>query len=218
MSSRFAVTLVLALAAAGCHASVSPPPPSPAGSTLALHAEGGVLAHHPGYAGAADFGFEVSGCCGAAVYVAGTRLKGNDEPRKFEWDKGFDRDDPNDARVNEILEGGIELDGVVPDFGARELENRLRLRVRAGKAGTPPDRPELGRTGYSLSTVLLVRAFGATRPGVNDALPTLDAFAGYSRWNLGPERTSAGDLQYGWNGGAVVFGLRVGVDYGVDFE
>jgi hypothetical protein len=166
-----------------------------------------------GVATSADIGFEATGCCGAGLYVAGTKHAEDDAEEARVDDTKHGDDDADDPRVDEILEGGIEL-GVVPPI----WDQRLRLRLRGGKAGTPPKSPSVGRSGFTGSAALLFRLWSVPPPAVDEAAPTVDLFVGFSAWSFGRERTSAGPMGDSEQVNAALFGVRIGGEYGVDFR
>lgn len=202
---RIGHCVALVLVAVGC-ASLPIKPPAPA--TFGVHADAaGAYAFpqpRPGFIGAADAGFEMTHCCGLGMYMSFANFAVNGEDMDHErWARPATR----------ILDGGVEL-GVITPWP----DHRLRLRLRAGKAGTPPNRVTLGRSGYSAHAAALFRLWNPATPEVGQEAANVDLFAGYSGWGLGAERTSGGAMGDSQPVNAVLVGVRLGVDYGVDFE
>jgi len=197
--SRLMAILSLIAIAAGCGASQTHAP-----AMLVLHADLAPLAPDLGelgdlgYAASGAVGFEASGCCGAAAYLGYWKL----DPASVDADG-----------ADQILHGGIELEGVMP--GAQQF----RLRLRAGKAGTPPSTSELGREGFAGSAAIVYRVTDPVPPRSTEAALAFDLFVGYAVWGLGPERTSAGENDEDKdNGGAFMLGFSLGANYGLDLK
>lgn len=142
----------------------------------------------------ADVGFEATGCCGMGVYAARTGLGGTLA---------------HENRASQILEGGLEFSAMFSDW--------VRLRLRAGRAGTPPQLPLYGRKGETGSVALLAR-LPHPPPAIGEPAIAWDLFLGLSAWRFGRERTAGGPFDGSYTTGALLFGLRVGSEYGVAFE
>jgi hypothetical protein len=165
----------------------------------AAHAE---LAGGLGFRLAADVGFEATGCCGLALY-AGHTSRASDLAKE--------------ERATEVLDGGLEVN-LAPRIAI--IDDRLRFRVRGGKAGTPPYQASGARAGFAASAGVLVRLSDVQPPDVGHAAPAIDLLAEFNGWSLGREQTSAGPRQ-GSEGSvvaAIVFGVRVGLEYGIDLK
>jgi hypothetical protein len=200
--SRFALTLPL-LAACTVPSATAP-------DQLQGHAElvglPGSGAH--GSMGSADIGFGRAGCCDVGVYVADARLSGAKA---------------RDARVTEILQGGFQLGVTLPLW-----QQRLRLRGRFGRSGSPPESPLLGRSGFGTSAALTLRLWDVNAPDVNQFKPNVDLLLGWSTLALGNETASSGSLHDPVQNliqaplpltiNALMLGLRVGADFGLDLE
>ena len=210
---RFAT---LALLLNGCVPAYTPPKSS-APMLLAAHAEGsGQLWSDPKVSGGADIGFERTGCCSVGMYVSTSRLSNDAAKAAADPQRALDSEQSDDAkRALEVLDGGVELGVALPAF-----ENRFRLRARAGLSGTPPSRPYLGRSGFSTSVMFVTRFWEATAPAANKFSPDIDVLLGYSVVSLGREHTSAGRVTVddGYSDHALMLGLRLGADYGLDLE
>jgi hypothetical protein len=185
----------------------TPAPRAPAGppasGKFAVHAEVGGLAEPASGVGvrtAADVGFENTGCCGVGLYAGHTSRVGSSSRTE---------------KARELLDGGLELTIVLP-----ALQDRFRLRMRGGKSGTLPRTPSFGRSGFSASAGLQLRLWNIRRPAVGEGVGDFDLMVDYYGWTLGRERTTAGPRrgQEAISGGAIVFGLRLGVDYGIQLE
>jgi hypothetical protein len=151
---------------------------------------------------AADVGFEAAGCCGLGLYAAQTsRTTGQAKHDNAET----------------VIDGGLELN-LAPRIGS--LQDRLRMRLRAGKAGTPPYLESAGRSGFSASAGLIFRLWDTDPPPVNYASPDIDVLLEYYGWSLGKEQTSAGPREEGnkLSDGAILLGFRLGLDYGVELK
>ena len=182
----------------------------PAPATLAMHGEAsGLRGNDWGTSAGADVGFQAGNCCGAGAFITRTGWQSESDGK------------PTGAKnynATEILEGGVEIMAVIPGV----LANRFRLRIRGAKIGTPPSAPRFGRTGYSGSFALLFRLTRPELPTTGSAAPAVDVFAGGGIWGLGHEQSSAGSLNGQYDGpfrtAAVLLGLRLGVDYGIDLK
>lgn len=198
--------LAIVLMASGCGAAAARYP-GRAPAILGLRGDAGLLARklNLGYAAGASVGFEASGCCSIAAYGAYTKL--TTEARLRAGEPG------NEKYVDRILEGGVEVGAVAP-----WLQDHLRLRLRAGMAGTPPTTTTLGRRGFAGSLAVLYRLSSAMPPEVGEAAPELDAFLGGVVWMLESERDSAGEDDTAPSGGALMLGIRIGAGYGIDLQ
>ena len=202
MTARCALMALFAAGALGCTAGM-PAVASPASGSFVTHGDAGseLSSRGHGFVGTADLGFEATGCCGGALYVSDTNYAGAEAKHK---------------NAGDVLDGGLELSVVVP----RIVNDRLRLRVRAGKSGTPPSKLTLGRSGYSTSSVVLFRLTPPEAPALNAFSPSVDLFAGMATTWLDKERTTYGVDDSSGNLSRVMFlfGVRLGVGYGVDLR
>lgn len=188
----------------GCAGQSLPEPHSPATFGIDAEASGGPSTSTGGLSGQLSLGvgFEAAECCGLGVYVARTLIKHSDTHPS------------SDQLVNDITEGGVAITVVVPGTA-----NTLRLRLRGGLAGEPPPQlPSLGRTGYTGGGAISFRVLGANPPPTGQAGAAIDVFGGYSMWAFDRNRTSAGLSGPTFNTGALLFGVRIVTDYGVDFR
>ncbi|HEX6276810.1 MAG TPA: hypothetical protein VFZ53_27410 [Polyangiaceae bacterium] len=210
MSPRVLVVLGLLAGACGESLPSARSPASelaPASGRFTLHADAAALTESlefrdVGFRGTADVGFEATGCCGLALYAAHTsRTSPEAESESAET----------------LLDGGLEL-SLAPRIPS--IEDRLRMRVRGGKAGTPPSQASAGRSGFAASAGLLVRLVDVHGPAVNRAAPAIDVLVDFYGWSLDREQTSAGTRESSDSamGGSLVLGLRVGLDYGVELK
>jgi len=219
MTSRLGILSLLLL---GCHGlpEYSPPPQS-AAMALAVHAEGMLETHrNPKVSGGADIGLDVTGCCSAGIYVSASslgskRAKDAAAVPSVSASSGAESDETSssDRSALEVLDGGAEVGVVIPG-----LENRFRLRARAGLSGTAPRAPSAGRSGFSTSVVLVTRLWKATPPAPNRFSPDIDLLLGYSVLSLGRERTSAGQIGGRFTDQAFMLGFRLGTDFGLALE
>lgn len=187
------------------------PPPNSAKMVFAVHAEGTTeLAANPKVSGGVDVDVERVGCCSLGLYFSAAQLS---NAKAKEAANVPELSEPNDDRSLEVLDGGLELGVVLP-----ALENRFRLRARAGASGTAPRTPALGRSGISTSLMAIARLWRAAPPAPNHFSPDIDLLLGYSALSLGRENTSAGFVDERYSHHAFVVGLRLGADYGLDLE
>jgi hypothetical protein len=208
MTARLGGLIVIGLLAGGC----TTLPPAGAPDQLQLHVEGAgqlVPWKHRGFIGAADVALGHTGCCDAGIYVAAASL-----------DNGYARA----HRTTEVLQGGLQLGVALPVW-----EDRFRLRARIGKAGTPPAPPLFGRSGFSTSAVVLFRVWDIEPPQTNEFKPNIDLMLGLTTLSMQAENSSAGSLRdLGENdlikapnaasAAALLLGIRIGTDYGIDLE
>lgn len=173
-------------------------PSAPA--VLVAHLDGSLHTHPGGgFSGSGDIGFESASCCGIGAYVATSAFR-NDE-------------------VGSVLHGGLQLEVVAPlEILTPSLRNLVRFRGRVGKAGTEPKNPSLGRNGFAASLVGLVRIWSPETPPLNAFGGDVDLFVGYSNISLLEEDTTAGPMLDRERIRGVAIGLRLGVEYGVEFR
>jgi hypothetical protein len=221
VTSRFGI-LSLFLVGCGWHGFPAYiPPPQSAAMALAVHAEGMVETDKdPKVSGGADIGLDVTGCCSAGIYVSASSLSNKRAKEAAAVpsvtaanEAGSDATPNSDRSALEVLDGGAEVGVVIPG-----LENRFRLRARAGLSGTAPRAPSSGRSGFSTSVVLVTRLWKATPPAPNQFSPDIDLLFGYSVLSLGRERTSAGQIGERFPDRAFMLGLRLGTDFGLALE
>lgn len=206
MCDRSSLTLLALLAVVtGCGR-----PPAAAPAQLHAHVEGVAMVSpdensKSGFTGSLDVAAASAGCCDLGAFVAATS-----------------QEDPQTARIGQVLHGGAQV-GVVLPF----LQDRLRVRARIGKAGTPPKSPLFGRSGISTSTALAFRLFDPSPPLVDEMKPNVDLLLGLSTLSLNSERSSAGSLKEPGPGvtdfGSVdvtsfIIGIRIGAEYGLDLD
>lgn len=218
MARFFLITGLLGLAS-GCAGAATPaPPPVSAPALLVMHAEGSVEPlKRPTIKGSADIGFESTGCCSLGFYVAVTQdadseaVEAANENTRESTQKPDSADDP--AKSLNALEGGLELGVVIPAWN-----DRLRIRGRAGKAGTTPRTVSLGREGVSTSLAVLMRVWDLPAPETNSFKADVDVMVGVSVLSLQREATSAGGMGKPYSDAALMLGVRIGTDYGIDLE
>jgi len=209
MMTRLGQLLTIAVLASGCSVM---PPVAAAPDQFQMHMEGalqpGLQPRASGFHGAADVALASAGCCDAGVYVAASSFGGKDA---------------RDYAFTQVLQGGLQLGVTLPVW-----EERLRLRARIGKAGTPPEPPRFGRSGFGTSAVVLVRVWDIEAPLRNQFKPNVDLMVGFSSLSLQSENSSAGSLRdapdslisrpNAVNVSALLLGIRIGADYGLDLE
>ncbi|HXK19385.1 MAG TPA: hypothetical protein VNG33_16355 [Polyangiaceae bacterium] len=208
MSARLGHLMAIFSLASGCAAT----PPAAAPDQFQMHVEGAFQPPLPkksqGFTGAADVALGHAGCCDAGVFVAAT---------------SFGSDDAEDYRITQVLQGGVQLGVTLPVW-----DGRLRVRARVGKAGTAPEPPRFGRSGFATSAVMLLRLWDIEPPQTNEFKPNVDVFLGMSTVSMHAEMSSAGSLRDAPNDliarpnaaslSALLIGIRIGTDYGIDLE
>jgi len=183
---------------------------------LGIHAEGSVEAHkNPKISGSVDVGFESTGCCAIGLFAGASELS-NKNAKDAANETAPDATGADKPSNLQAIEGGLELGVTVPLQGY--LKDRLRLRGRAGKAGTPPGRTSFGRAGFSGSLALIVRTWDIEAPATNAFSPKIDLLIGYSVLSLQRESTSAGDMKTPYADKSLMLGIRIGADHGLDLE
>lgn len=208
MKRRVVGMLAASWTAAGCGAAVQQPG---APAAIVMHVDAAGL-NRPGYAAGAALGFEASRCCSVGAYATYWKLVGKGRLTHDESSAAKDKND-DDPPVDRILDGGLELGAVSP-----WITDRLRLRLRAGLAGTPPRKITLGRKGFAGSISVLYRLSDALPPDVGSATPVFDLVLGFQSWTFESERTPSGSDDRSRSGVAVVLGLRFGAAYGLALQ
>ena len=211
------LSLAAGLIASGCGPTMPKPAAAPAAFVLQADASG---LSGPGYGAGASIGFEATDCCSMGTYASFWKLSDEaalePEPDRAVADdvvrETSDEETPQN-NIERILDGGLELGAVSPI-----LTDQLRLRIRAGLAGTPPTTLSLGRTGFAGSVALIYRLTDAKPPQAGDAAPVFDLLAGLQVWSFESERTSAGSDDTSAGGVAGMVGVRIGAAYGIDLQ
>lgn len=174
--------------------------PRPATAALVLQVEGALgpgssgKGVRLGYQAGASFGFESRHCCGLAVYIL---------------DGGVNRLSGDPDQTTGTLGGGLEA--------RARVWWRLWLFGRVGRASTKPDSRDQHRTGYEFQGGAYLRAIGKS-PATNAFAPLVDITLSYTGWALDPMLTSGDPMGGSQYTSAVVAGVRIGADYGLDLN
>jgi hypothetical protein len=195
-----------------CNAA-SLPPPNPPPLALGVGVEAATL-FTPRLKPGAFFvsaGFDSGRCCGFGLYAA----------RSYFGDWGDSKEGGHDRKQVEPQESRRVLPDEITELGGAftvTLNEYVRIRMRGGLAASPPKDQEIGRSGVGGNASALVRLWGVAPPQIGAPASHLDLVLGFSAWALNRQATSAGLRDEAVNVNALLVGLRVSADYGVDFR
>jgi hypothetical protein len=149
----------------------------------------------------ASLGLDATNCCGVGAYIAVGNAFGHAEGA----DSSFTS-----------VDAGLEANFTIPRPSNLPIPI---LRVRGGRASTAPDSNASHRAGYAFGAALALRLTPKPPLGVGENAATLDVLIpSYVVWGLGERQTAAGEMGDRVVVHAILFGIRIGAEHGIQLH